>query len=246
MPTPASGLIKLSQIQTEFGGANPISMGEYYSNAPSGYTTGVAGIPASGNRLRMSNFYGKSKPAQIVVYPPISPAWAANGSITSYNGGISTVYSGTLSGQAYGNGTYTLRTNDQVFKPISNLFDRSTTLQYTADKRYLTNVDTSPTGWFSIVLPGSVAVSSYRMQWFGVRARPTKWVLYGGTNHANWVAIHTVNSFSWPANPSEFTINSSTPYNSYMFECFRVNAPNDPVWYFELTEFWLYSRDRLS
>jgi hypothetical protein len=60
MTMPASGPISFSQLQTEFGGTNPIGFDEYYSggaNLPSG---GVAlGIPASG-AVSMSQYYGKN------------------------------------------------------------------------------------------------------------------------------------------------------------------------------------------
>ena len=51
MPLQSSGAISLSQIQTEFGGSNPISLNEYYSAAD--------GIPSSGT-ISMNQFYGKS------------------------------------------------------------------------------------------------------------------------------------------------------------------------------------------
>ena len=51
MPLPSSGTISLSQIQTEFGGSNPISLSEYYGVA--------SGIPTSGT-ISMSQFHGKS------------------------------------------------------------------------------------------------------------------------------------------------------------------------------------------
>ena len=62
MALQSSGTISLSQVQTEFGGANPIGMSEYYAggvNVP-GSTSGVNGaVPASGT-ISMSNFYGTS------------------------------------------------------------------------------------------------------------------------------------------------------------------------------------------
>jgi len=61
MTITASGYISLSNIQTEFGGTNPIWMSEYYTNNASGYTTGISGLPASGTTMNISNFYGKSK-----------------------------------------------------------------------------------------------------------------------------------------------------------------------------------------
>ena len=51
MTLQSSGNIALSEIQTEFGGTNPISMNEYYSAA--------ANVPASG-AIKFSDFYGTS------------------------------------------------------------------------------------------------------------------------------------------------------------------------------------------
>lgn len=47
----SSGAISLNDIQTEFGGTNPISISEYYDAA--------TGVPASGT-ISFSHFYGKS------------------------------------------------------------------------------------------------------------------------------------------------------------------------------------------
>jgi hypothetical protein len=72
MPTPVSGLpISLYDIQTEFGGDNPIGIDEYYQNAVPGYTTGVIEIPNIGALISLDMFYGKSKPAPPPSsYPP--------------------------------------------------------------------------------------------------------------------------------------------------------------------------------
>jgi hypothetical protein len=73
MPTPVSGLpISFSDIQTEFGGDNPIGIEEYYQNAAISYTSGVAGIPNTGVIISIEMFYGKSKPAAPPSgsYPP--------------------------------------------------------------------------------------------------------------------------------------------------------------------------------
>lgn len=51
MALQTSGAISLANVQTEFGGVNPISISEYYGKA--------AGIPASGT-ISLSHFYGKS------------------------------------------------------------------------------------------------------------------------------------------------------------------------------------------
>ena len=65
MALQTSGAIKLSQVQSEFGGSHPISMSEYYQGGAYVPTTVSFGksssinssIPASGV-IRMSNFYG--------------------------------------------------------------------------------------------------------------------------------------------------------------------------------------------
>jgi hypothetical protein len=56
----AGNTIRFSQLQTEFGGTNPIYLSEYYRNAPSGYTANIIDIPLSGSVIKMSDFSGKS------------------------------------------------------------------------------------------------------------------------------------------------------------------------------------------
>ena len=51
MTLQSSGAISLANVQTEFGGSNPISISEYYGVA--------SGVPTSGT-ISLSNFYGKS------------------------------------------------------------------------------------------------------------------------------------------------------------------------------------------
>lgn len=59
MAIQASGAVKLSEIQTEFTGSNPISMSEYYRGA--GYVTGNnTSVPTSG-AISVSNFYGTKR-----------------------------------------------------------------------------------------------------------------------------------------------------------------------------------------
>ena len=57
MTLPASGVITLTDIQTEFGGSAPTSLSEYY-RSPNGLTTANnTSVPLSGP-ISMSNFYG--------------------------------------------------------------------------------------------------------------------------------------------------------------------------------------------
>ena len=59
--TPSSGQISLNNLQSVFGGTNPINFSEYYLNASTGYTTGVSGISNIGTQISLSNFYNKTK-----------------------------------------------------------------------------------------------------------------------------------------------------------------------------------------
>lgn len=65
MGTP-SGTISWSDIQTEFGGSDPISINEYYrggANVPS-VGAGTSGIPTA-NAISADNLRGKSKTATV-------------------------------------------------------------------------------------------------------------------------------------------------------------------------------------
>tara|TARA_R110000803_G_scaffold65463_1_gene126589 strand:- start:2143 stop:3165 length:1023 start_codon:yes stop_codon:yes gene_type:complete len=60
MALQASGTITLAQIQTEFGGSNPISLSEYYRGGSLvGNTSANASVPTSG-AINMANFYSAS------------------------------------------------------------------------------------------------------------------------------------------------------------------------------------------
>jgi len=62
MPLPSSGPLTLANIQTEFGGSNPISLSEYYAGGglvPAG-TTGTYGAVPSSGEISIQNFYGTS------------------------------------------------------------------------------------------------------------------------------------------------------------------------------------------
>lgn len=62
MALQSSGSISLSQIQTEHGGSNPISLSEYYQNAsPDLVTSNNTGVPNTGSSISISNFYGTSQ-----------------------------------------------------------------------------------------------------------------------------------------------------------------------------------------
>lgn len=81
MALQASGTISLSQIQTEFGGSNPVSMSEYYRNGS--YTTSNnTGVPTSGT-ISVSQFYSTT----AADYVPNALAWSDFSSITDDESG---------------------------------------------------------------------------------------------------------------------------------------------------------------
>jgi hypothetical protein len=62
MAIPASGPLAFTDIQTEFGGSNPISLSEYYAGGglvPAG-TSGTYGAVPSSGQISVQNFYGTS------------------------------------------------------------------------------------------------------------------------------------------------------------------------------------------
>ena len=56
MALQGSGQISLANLQTEFGGSNPISLSEYYRNGAY-VTSNNSGVPTSG-AISLSQFYG--------------------------------------------------------------------------------------------------------------------------------------------------------------------------------------------
>jgi hypothetical protein len=68
MPLSSTGPISFANLQTEFGGSNPISLSEYYAGGDY-VNTGVFGkngfIPASSAELPISRFYGSFTPRAI-------------------------------------------------------------------------------------------------------------------------------------------------------------------------------------
>jgi hypothetical protein len=66
MPLQTTGAISLANIQTEFGGANPIGLNEYYRNAGRVDRT-VTDIPVTGNAISMNLFYGEANAVGLSV-----------------------------------------------------------------------------------------------------------------------------------------------------------------------------------
>jgi len=99
MALPSSGPLALTDIQTEFGGSNPIGMNEYYAGGglvPSG-TSGTYGAVPSSGALSIQNFYGTSNYIPVYIEDLFS-AWAytGNGTSQTITNGINVSGSGGL------------------------------------------------------------------------------------------------------------------------------------------------------
>jgi|14_taG_2_1085336.scaffolds.fasta_scaffold02440_8 hypothetical protein len=95
--------LQLSEIQTEFGGSNPIGMSEYYAggdNVPS--STG--NVPSSGE-MQMSDFYGAANVATLSYSGGVSEVVATDNSSTTVSTSSHMVMglSGRSNGQGGGN-----------------------------------------------------------------------------------------------------------------------------------------------
>jgi hypothetical protein len=69
MALPTSGPLTLQNIQTEFGGTNPIGLNEYYAGGglvPAG-TSGTNGAVPSSGAISINNFYGTANFLQLVI-----------------------------------------------------------------------------------------------------------------------------------------------------------------------------------
>lgn len=87
MALTSSGQLKFSEIQTEFGGSNPISFSEYYSAgtiiaASLGFTGRViTNVPATG-MIKVSNFYSAAKGTEAAASADVTISITAG---SSYN-----------------------------------------------------------------------------------------------------------------------------------------------------------------
>ena len=104
MTLPSSGPLSLSAIQGEFGGANPISLSEYYAGGglvPAGTTSPVAGpVPSSGT-ISIYNFYGTSN-----FVPHTDTYYSGSGNAVVPGGAVQVVISVQGGSAAGGYGDY--------------------------------------------------------------------------------------------------------------------------------------------
>ena len=87
MALPSSGPLTLANIQTEFGGSNPISLSEYYAGGglvPPGTTGTYGAVPSSGT-ISIRNFYGTTN-IVINLNSPVTVVYASGGILSAVAG----------------------------------------------------------------------------------------------------------------------------------------------------------------
>ena len=135
----STGPISFTQIQTEFGGSNPISLTEYYTNASGGYTTGVSGLPAIGSVINTAGFLGKAKTVSSYITSTsglvgyyTGESWngtqwtdlsgSGNNVVTKTGTINSATYPGTTHTYIYGNTAAKLTFPSTILPPTYTLF----------------------------------------------------------------------------------------------------------------------------
>lgn len=101
-----SNAVSLSQVQTEFGGTNPISISEYYANANPNYTGfavgGTSTIPNISSPFKFSYFWGKSKETERIFTTEGYSTWTVPTGVTSVS--VVCVGKGGTASFTYGGG----------------------------------------------------------------------------------------------------------------------------------------------
>lgn len=108
MPLQTSGAISLSNIQSEFGGQNPISISEYYRGGGAVPNSTVNNsIPTSG-QISLSNFYGGANFVVDNTFSGTIGAWATGGKYSMNVKGLSNANGYSVSNGAIttNNGTH--------------------------------------------------------------------------------------------------------------------------------------------
>jgi hypothetical protein len=138
MPLPSSGPLSLANIQTEFGGSNPISLSEYYAGGglvPAGTSGTYGAVPSSGT-ISIRNFYGTSNTVVDFFDRYVVGSGFGSGQAGYQIIGVSA--GGLLAGNDYESTNFSF-----PYGPVQWITPTSQAANYEV---YATNVGTNPTG----------------------------------------------------------------------------------------------------
>jgi hypothetical protein len=193
MPLQSTGAISLDNIQTEFGGANPIGINEYYLNGIYTTGTGATGIPTSGT-ISLNDFYGKSKITGSTWPPPAVQSTYSNFGLPW---GLGSTY---YEFQAGASGTNLTRTGGSTFNNLGadNYQNRPNFINYQSLILQAKPGDTVRFTWQTTALYGDYEVASALLH------------LGGG-----WFVVSSQGSYGTRTNTVDYTISASQAVGSY-------------------------------
>jgi hypothetical protein len=223
MPLQSSGAISFANIQSEFGGVNPIGINEYYLNGSSGYVSGsgATGIPTSG-QISINQFYGKSK---VVIVPAPVETFFYNS--TYYH--PSYIYLGSVSDFITGSsGTNLSRTGVSTFniiglytlsnKPSNLIFFPSLILQARAGDTIQIKV-----GWAMGPFRSGAYIYLYLNFGYGYIYANN----YAIPTNSMFMTIYGTATFNYP-------ISSNISPGNYAILCFISSGSGNNAYYYSL------------
>ncbi len=221
---PASGRVSmLSNLKPVFGGATPVRLSDYYTNAASQYTASVSGVPSTGARLAVSAFRGKTKLAGVTgltytsslgTVPTTSPA-----SITS-NGSTYTVLASEAPQFGSVGGCFGTASFYRTFQVYSSSGGANAYNAYTGSNTITDAASNVRRGvWVGIDMPAPVTLTQYGFKGNNGYDQPAKFTLLASTssNNGTWVAVDTraQTTLSSLSSNNVFTIASPSNYQHY-------------------------------
>lgn len=123
MTLPSSGPLTFADIQTEWGGSNPISLSEYYAGGAYVYAgaTGTNGAVPSSGQIGVANFYGTSSIPPVLIQSVFAVnAYTGNDSTQTITNNINISGNGALVWVKGRSGTYGVWDHTLINTPISN------------------------------------------------------------------------------------------------------------------------------
>jgi hypothetical protein len=177
MALPSSGPLSLTDIQTEFGGTNPIGLSEYYAGGglvPAGTTGTFGAVPSSGT-ISIQNFYGTANLYTINNSLRFRRSVSAHLSRTSSFSGTTNTISFWIKRGELGTRQVIFGWSDNSSNALYFQFDTSNRLELynlTSGSNNLSLITTQvfrdPSAWyhFVVVLNTTQATASNRAQFY--------------------------------------------------------------------------------